>query len=132
MRVRDGRLPSRTRVRLMAGAVTGTGNVATATPIQTRTDQPQTTVAVVQTFAAGCITIPAAAGTRRLQDTATIATGVAVDQVFLVITTAYILIPTLMVFLTLVVRSLVNRVINIVVALVYAVSIAASCSLRPR
>jgi hypothetical protein len=55
------------------------------------------------------------------------ATGVAVDQVFLVITTAYILIPTLMVFLTLVVRSRVNRVVNIVVALVYAVSIAASC-----
>jgi hypothetical protein len=55
------------------------------------------------------------------------ATGGAVDQVFLAITTAYILIPTLMVVLTLVLRSLVNRVVNIVVALLYAVSIVASC-----
>ena len=55
------------------------------------------------------------------------ATGVAVDQVFLVITTAYVLIPTLMVVLTLVLRSRVNRIVNVVVALVYAVSIVASC-----
>jgi hypothetical protein len=54
-------------------------------------------------------------------------TGVAVDQVFLVITTAYILIPTLMVLLTLVLGSRVSRIVNIVVALFYAVSIIASC-----
>jgi hypothetical protein len=61
------------------GIVAGTGNVATATPIQVNTGLAQTTVATVQTFAAGAITIPAAVGTRRLQDTATLATGVCVD-----------------------------------------------------
>jgi glucan phosphoethanolaminetransferase (alkaline phosphatase superfamily) len=54
-------------------------------------------------------------------------TGTTVDQVFLVFTTVYILIPTLMVFLSLVLRPRVNRIVNIVVALVYAVSIVASC-----
>jgi hypothetical protein len=53
--------------------------------------------------------------------------GIAVDQVFLAFTTVYILIPTLMVFLSLVLRPRVNRIVNIVVALVYAVSIIASC-----
>ena len=46
---------------------------------------------------------------------------------FLAFTTVYILIPTLMVFLSLVLRPRVNRIVNIVVALVYAVSIIASC-----
>lgn len=55
------------------------------------------------------------------------ATGVAVDQVFLVLTTAYVLIPTLMVVLTLVLRPRVNRIVNVVVALLYAVSVVASC-----
>ncbi len=55
------------------------------------------------------------------------AAGIMVDQVFLVFTTVYILIPTLMVFLSLVLRPRVNRIVNIVVALVYAVSIIASC-----
>ena len=55
------------------------------------------------------------------------AMGIAVDQVFLVFTDVYILIPTLMVFLSLVLRPRVNRIVNIVVALVYAVSIIASC-----
>ena len=54
------------------------------------------------------------------------ATGITVDQVFLVFTTVYILIPTLMVFLSLVLRPRVNRIVNIVVALFYAVSIIAS------
>ena len=53
--------------------------------------------------------------------------GLTVDQMFLVFTTVYILIPTLMVFLSLVLRPRVNRIVNIVVALVYAVSIIASC-----
>ena len=54
-------------------------------------------------------------------------TGITVDQVFLVFTDLYILIPTLMVVLSLALRPRVNRVVNIVVALVYAVSIIASC-----
>lgn len=53
--------------------------------------------------------------------------GVTVDQVFLAFTTVYILLPTLMVFLSLVLRPPVNRIVNIVVALVYAISIIASC-----
>lgn len=61
------------------GIVAGTGAVATSTPIQVNTGLAQTSVATAQSFAAGCITIPAAVGTRRLQDTATIPTGVAVD-----------------------------------------------------
>lgn len=61
------------------GLVTGTGNVATRTPVQGNQAQPQTTVAQVQAFAAGAITIPAAVGTRVLQDMCTLTTGVAVD-----------------------------------------------------
>jgi Family of unknown function (DUF6326) len=55
------------------------------------------------------------------------ATGITVDQMILVFTTVYILIPTLMVFLALVLRPRVNRIVNIVVALFYAVSIIALC-----
>jgi hypothetical protein len=55
------------------------------------------------------------------------ATGITVDQMFLVFTDVYILIPTLMVVLSLVLRPRVNRIVNIVVAVVYAVSIIASC-----
>lgn len=51
--------------------------------------------------------------------------GITIDQMFLVFTTAYILIPTLMVVLSLVLRPRVNRIVNIVVALLYAVSIIA-------
>lgn len=61
------------------GLVTGTTAVTSRTPVQGNTALPQTSVAAVQAFAAGCITIPAAVGTRRLQDTATLTTGVAVD-----------------------------------------------------
>ena len=53
--------------------------------------------------------------------------GLAVDQMFLVFTTVYILIPTLMVVLSLVLRPRVDRIVNIVVALIYAVGIIASC-----
>ena len=55
------------------------------------------------------------------------ATGITVDQMLLVFTTVYILIPTLMVFLALVLRPRVNRIVNIVVGLFYAVSIIALC-----
>jgi hypothetical protein len=51
------------------------------------------------------------------------AMGIAVDQMFLVFTTVYVLIPTLMVVLSLVLRPRVNQIVNIVVALFYAVSI---------
>ena len=54
-------------------------------------------------------------------------TGIAIDQMFLAFTSVYILIPTLMALLSLVLRPRVNRIVNIVVALVYAVSIIASC-----
>lgn len=61
------------------GIVTGTGNVTTRTPVQMNTQLSQTSVATCQAFAAGNITIPAAVGARRLQDTATIATGLGID-----------------------------------------------------
>lgn len=61
------------------GLVTGTTAVTTRTPVQMNTGLPQTTIAQVQAFAAGAITIPAAVGTRRLQDMCTLTTGVAVD-----------------------------------------------------
>lgn len=62
------------------GQVTGTGNVATRTPVCTNTGASQATGAVVQSFAAGAITIPAVASgaTRRLQDVGSIPTGVTV------------------------------------------------------
>lgn len=62
------------------GIVTGTGNVATRTPVGINTGLSQATGAVVQSFAAGAITIPAAASgaTRRLQAIGSIATGVTV------------------------------------------------------
>lgn len=62
------------------GLVTGTGNVASRTPVGVNTGASQVTGAVVQSFAAGAITIPAAAAgaTRRLQAIASIATGVTV------------------------------------------------------
>lgn len=61
------------------GIVTGTTAVTSRTPVQVNTGAAQTSVATVQAFAAGCITIPAAVGTRRLQGIGSIATGVAVD-----------------------------------------------------
>lgn len=64
------------------GLVTGTGNVATRVPVQINTSAAlsQGTGAVIQAFSAGAITIPAAAAgaSRRLQDTAEIATGLTI------------------------------------------------------
>ncbi len=54
-------------------------------------------------------------------------TRFSVDQVFLAATTIYILIPTLMVMGSLLLRPRLNRALNIVVSAVYAVSIAVSC-----
>lgn len=54
-------------------------------------------------------------------------TGFSVDQVFLLTTTAYIIVPALMVVLSLVIRPRALRVITIVTALLYLVSIVVSC-----
>ena len=54
-------------------------------------------------------------------------TDFAVNQVFLTFTLIYILIPTLMVVLSLVLTPRVNRPINIVVSLLYMASIIVSC-----
>lgn len=61
------------------GLVTGTTAVTTRTPVQVNTALPQTTIAQVQAFAAGAITIPAAVGTRRLQGTWSLTTGLGID-----------------------------------------------------
>ena len=60
------------------GLVTGTGNVATRTPINRNPGVANTTGAVVQSFSAGAITIPAAVGTRRIMDILAMPTGVTV------------------------------------------------------
>lgn len=54
-------------------------------------------------------------------------TALAVNQVFLTGALIYILIPTLMVVLSLVLRPRANRVTNIVVSIVYTVSVLVSC-----
>ena len=51
--------------------------------------------------------------------------GFAGNQTFLLATTAYVVIPSLMVFCVLVLRPRLNRIVNIVLAMVYAVSIVA-------
>ena len=51
----------------------------------------------------------------------------AVDQSFLLLTTIYITIPSMMIFLSLVLVPKINRWANIVIAIVYAVTIAGSC-----
>jgi len=60
------------------GIVTGTGNVATRTPVNLNTGGSQSTGAVVQSFAAGQITIPAAVGSRRLQSVTNIPTSLGI------------------------------------------------------
>jgi membrane protein DedA with SNARE-associated domain len=52
--------------------------------------------------------------------------GFAVNQTFLLGTTAYVLIPSLMLFCVLVLRPRLNRIVNIALAMVYAVSIVAA------
>ena len=54
-------------------------------------------------------------------------TALAVNQVFLTSALVYILLPTLMVVLSLVLRPRANRIINIAVSLLYTVTILASC-----
>jgi hypothetical protein len=50
-----------------------------------------------------------------------------INQIFLFLTTLYILIPSMMVFLSLVLKSKVSRWTNVVVAIVYLVSILGGC-----
>lgn len=50
-----------------------------------------------------------------------------INQVFLFLTTLYILIPSIMVFLSLVLKPKVNRWANIIVGTLYIVSILLSC-----
>lgn len=50
-----------------------------------------------------------------------------INQTFLLLTTIYILIPSIMVFLSLVMKPRVNRWTNITVGIVYLVSILLSC-----
>ena len=50
-----------------------------------------------------------------------------INQVFLTITLIYILIPTLMVVLSLLLKPQVNRIVNVVVSILYMISIIASC-----
>jgi len=54
-------------------------------------------------------------------------TALAVNQVFLTSALVYILLPTLMVVLSLVLRPRANRIINIAVSLLYTVTILGSC-----
>ncbi|MDJ0314082.1 DUF6326 family protein [Arthrobacter sp. H35-D1] len=53
-------------------------------------------------------------------------TGLGIDQTFLVLTTAYILIPSLMVAASLLVPARVNQVLNLTVSVFYAGSIVAT------
>lgn len=54
-------------------------------------------------------------------------TDFAVSQTFLIYTLTYIVLPTLMVVLSLVLKARVNRIINITMTVLYAVTIAVSC-----
>lgn len=49
-----------------------------------------------------------------------------INQTFLFFTTLYVIIPAVMIYLTLVMRRRVNRIVNIVVAVLYAMTIAGS------
>ena len=62
------------------GLVTGTGNVATRTPVNLNPGVANTTNAIVQSFAAGAITIPSAVGTRRQTHVFSMTTGVTVQH----------------------------------------------------
>jgi hypothetical protein len=54
-------------------------------------------------------------------------TAFTVNQIFLTLTLVYILIPTLMVVLSLLLKPRVNRMINLVVSPLYMISIIVSC-----
>lgn len=53
--------------------------------------------------------------------------GLSVNQVFLIASLIYVLVPILMVVLSLLLAASVNRVLNVAVSLVYVVTVAVSC-----
>lgn len=53
--------------------------------------------------------------------------GFTVDQTFLTLTLVYVLVPALMVVLSLLLPPQLNRIVNLAVSLVYAISIIVSC-----
>lgn len=55
-------------------------------------------------------------------------TGFAINQTFLVLTTIYIMIPSLMVVVSLVAPAKLNRTLNMVVSLIYAATLVASAA----
>lgn len=73
-----GTLVKHFEVYTETGIVAGSGNVATRVPVNLNAAYANTTGAVVQSFAAGAITIPAAVGTRRLAGLVQMPTGVTV------------------------------------------------------
>ena len=54
-----------------------------------------------------------------------VVSGFTVNQTFLLVTTIYIVIPSLMVFGTLVLRPRINRIVNIALGIIYAATIIA-------
>ena len=54
-----------------------------------------------------------------------VVSGFTVNQTFLLVTTIYIAIPSLMVFGTLVLRPRINRIVNIALGIIYAITIIA-------
>jgi hypothetical protein len=52
--------------------------------------------------------------------------GFTINQTFLLGTTAYVVIPSLMVFCTLILRPRVNRIANVALSIIYALTIVAS------
>jgi Family of unknown function (DUF6326) len=58
-------------------------------------------------------------------------TGFAINQTFLMLTTLYILIPSLMVAVTLLVPARINRIANIAVGVIYTATIVPSAANEP-
>jgi Family of unknown function (DUF6326) len=58
-------------------------------------------------------------------------TGFAINQTFLMLTTIYILIPSLMVAVTLLVPARINRIANIAVGVIYTATIVPSAATDP-
>ena len=54
-----------------------------------------------------------------------VVSGFSVNQTFLLVTTIYVVVPSLMVFCALVLRPRVNRIANIVLGIIYAITIIA-------
>ena len=75
-----GTLNMRFETFVESGIVVMTGNVATRTPVNVNGGFPNTTGAVVQSFSAGQMTVPAAVGSRNLVGIGSIPTGLTVQH----------------------------------------------------